>query len=310
MVALSRTDFAAEDVARILDEADPALLGLSLLSLSGGFYFLALRWRALLPTDQAVSAPALAGVLVVGKLLNYAVPGPVGELAAALLAARRTGVSAEAAFAASVHGRVIGVLCAGIVALGVFVVFPLPVADWLRPWVRMASLAACGAAVALALLSREPRIVARIADLIFGRIRALRALQASAHRFAEALGHVGRIGLRRYLAAVGWALVAHTFVITGTGIACLGFGADPDLPGLIFTNAMATAGAIVLFTLPGAQAGWDAAFLLLLVSTAGLDEAAAAAVTMFVQLHQILLVLLGALVLLRIPRDGSAASQG
>jgi uncharacterized membrane protein YbhN (UPF0104 family) len=310
ILGLSRSELAGADIAGLLEAAEPFHLIAAIAAMSLGYWFLALRWRALLPTDAPIAVAPLAGVLVIAKLLNYAIPGPVGEVAAAMMAARRTGLPAEATFAAAVHGRVIGLVCSGLVAGLVFLFFPLPIEGWLIPWVRTAAVGAMVAALVLAVLSAQPRLIVVILDVTIGRFPRLAKVHASGLRFAEALGRIGRIGLRRYMEATMWALVAHAFVILGTAIACWGFGADPSGPGLVFTYAMATAGSVVLFTVPGSQAGWDVAFLLLLVSAAGLPKATAAAVTLIVQLQQVVLVLIGAVALLRMRGDGSGSERG
>ena len=95
VLGLSRSELAGADIAALLDEARPAYLLTAIATMSLGYWFLALRWRALMPTEEPIAVMPLAGVLVVAKLLNYAIPGPVGEVAAAMMAARRTGLSAE-----------------------------------------------------------------------------------------------------------------------------------------------------------------------------------------------------------------------
>jgi uncharacterized membrane protein YbhN (UPF0104 family) len=306
VVGLSKTDIGAADIAALREAADLKLILLAIATMSLGFWFLALRWRALMPTDAHIPAMPLAGILVIAKLLNYAIPGPMGELAAAVFAARHTKLPAEATFAAGIHGRVIGLVASGVVAGIVFLAFPLPIEDWLSPWIRGAAVAALVCASGLGLASFRPKIIAWFADRLLGWTPRMAKVHASAHRFADALGSIGRIGIGRYLMAIVWALVAHSFNILGIWIACVAFGAKADIAGLVFTYAMATAGSVVLFTVPGSQAGWDAAFLLLLVSTAGLAKATAAAVTMVVQLQQIVLVLAGAAALARLRKMAQA----
>lgn len=310
LFALSRTDFGAEGIAGLLEQIQPGWLVAAVTTMTGGFWFLGLRWKALMPVDHPIPTAPLAAILVVATLLHYAVPGPLGEVAAAALAARRVGVPGEMAFAANIHARLIGLGMAGVMAGVLFLVAPLPVDPQWYGWIGLATGLIATGAMSLAAISARPTWIVAISRHTFGRVRWLAKVHASALRFADALGRIGHLGPRRWALAAFWAVCGHSCVIVGIGIACVGMGVVPNLAGLVFTYAMATAGAIVLFAFPGSQAGWDAAFMTLLVATAGVPKFAAAAVTLTVRLQQIGLILLGAIALLAGNRDGNATSKG
>ena len=63
--------------------------------------------------------------------------------------------------------------------------------------------------------------------------------------------------------------------------------------GIIFTYAVTTAGAVLLFALPGSYIGWDALFLGLLLSTAQLTQTESFAIVGIVRLQQLSYMLLG-----------------
>jgi hypothetical protein len=92
-------------------------------------------------------------------------------------------------------------------------------------------------------------------------------------------------------------MLAHLVVLSGIAIAILSVGATLSLPGLLFTYAATTAGVIVMFALPGSQIGWDALFLGLLVTTAGLSTPDALLITVVVRVQQLSVMVGGAVAL-------------
>ena len=66
---------------------------------------------------------------------------------------------------------------------------------------------------------------------------------------------------------------------------------------MVFSQCAVTAGAVVLFAMPGMQVGWDAAFATLMVTAVGLPLEFALAITVLVRCQQLVVVSVGALVL-------------
>ncbi len=303
VLAASSTPLTSDAVRDIWRRSDPRYFLLAFALMTVGLVFLALRWRAMMTDRARVRILPLTGLFTVGTLLNYALPGPVGEFASAALAGRRFGISAEMAFAAGVHARFIGLAVAGLTSTVLFLTGDMPVPEGVRGWVGVATIAIAGGAVALGALSAWPDVLRALARRTIGRVRFLAKLQASVERLADALGAVGHLGPRRYAMGAGWALCGHATVIAGIAAAAWGLGAAPDATGLAFTYAVATAGAVVLFAFPGSQVGWDAMFATLLVGTAGLSLPDALAVTLLVRVQQLFTVLLGGVALLRMATD-------
>lgn len=313
--AVAQSDVGAEAIADLARQARPLPLAAALLAMSSGMLFLALRWRALMPAEvrARVAVLPLAGILFVGTLLNYALPGPAGEFVAAAIAGRRFGMPSEVALAASMHGRFIGLAMAGVVAGALYIAAEMPVPPDLRPWIGMATLGVTALSLSLAWFSARPGLLRRVADATTGRFAWLERVHAPVARLADALGGGGSLGAEAWARAAGWALAGHALVIVGTGLAAVAFGGVPDPAGLAFTYAMATAGAIVLFAFPGSQVGWDASFTSLLVTTAGLSLPQALATAMVVRVQQLVVVAIGAVALLRgaiPPTDGAARAEG
>ncbi|MDP2313338.1 MAG: lysylphosphatidylglycerol synthase transmembrane domain-containing protein [Pseudomonadota bacterium] len=301
VVFIAGSSALTEDAVRAMwRRSDLKLFALAFAMMTAGLYFLALRWRAMMTDRTGVEVLPLTGVFVVGTLLHYALPGPVGEFAAAALAGRRFRISTEMAFAASVHARFIGLAVAGFVSAALFATLDMPVPDGMSRWIGLATAAIAGGAVALGVLSAYPAVLREASARTIGRIRFLRRVHASVERLADSLQAVGRLGPRRYAWGVLWALCGHGAVAGGIWMAAYALGATPDPAGLAFTYTMSTAGAVVLFAFPGSQLGWDAMFASLLVATAGLAVPDALAVTLLVRLQQLFIVLLGGILLLRV----------
>ncbi|MDP2307036.1 MAG: lysylphosphatidylglycerol synthase transmembrane domain-containing protein [Pseudomonadota bacterium] len=297
--AAASSDLTEAAVRAIWRRSDPRALVIAFAMMTTGLCFLALRWRAMMTERDGVAVLPLTGLLVVGTLLNYALPGPVGEFAAAALAGRRFGIRPEMAFAAGIHARFIGLALAGACSAVLFATTDMPVPDGIHGWIGVATLAIGGGAVALGVLSAYPAVLREGSARTIGRIPPLRGLHASVERLAASLQAVGRLGPRRYAWGALWAICGHSAVVGGIAVAAVGLGAHPDPAGLAFTYTVSTAGAIVLFAFPGSQLGWDAMFASLLVATAGLSLPDALAITLLVRVHQLFTVLLGGVVLLR-----------
>ncbi len=287
----------------------PWLLAAALV-MSTGVVCLALRWRALFPPAVEAGVAPLTTILLVGTLLNYALPGPVGEFVGAAMAGRRFRFAAEAAFAAGVHARFIGLGLSGLAAIALLGSGVVPLPEGADTWIKIATVAIGGGAVVLAALSAFPARLAALSTATVGRVRLLHRLDASVHRFADALALLRGAGPGPYFRAAGWAIAGHGCVMAGVWIAGHGMGQAPLLPGLVFTYAASTAGAIVLFAFPGSQLGWDAMFASLLATTAGIDVATSIALALLVRMQQLALVSLGAVALAGWMRDESRGSRG
>lgn len=305
-----------EAVRRLWAGLDAAHMALAWLVMTSGMVGLALRWRAFFPADVRADLAPLTSILFVGMLLNYALPGPVGEFVGAGLAARRFGIRSEAALAAGLTARFIGLGVAGLVALILVMSGWVTLPEGAGPWIRVATVMIAGGACVLAALAAFPGRLEQAANATVGRAAELRGLgwlrsvHGAAVRFAHALGALGRVGVRPYLRAIFWAFVGHALVILGVWIAGHGLGQAPSVPGLVFTYAASTAGAVALFAMPGGQVGWDAMFASLLVSSAGMDVSTALALTLAVRLQQLTLVFLGGVALALWLRNGTAQPAG
>jgi len=294
-------DLPLEDLGEMLAATDPVGLACGLLVMTAGMVFVAIRWRTLMPSAGDVSAVSLTGIVCAGLMLNYALPGPVGELGAAMMVRHRHGIPATTALAASVHARMIGLGLAGLLAACAFLFTDLPIPEEHHRMMAATTVCIGAGAVILGMLSAFPSWIRSLSECSLGalgpRLPGAR-LWAKAHEIllalADALGATGRLGFRRYLQAAGWALAAHFSVTLGIYMSCLAMGMSPYLPGILFTYCAATAAVVALIAFPGSQVGWDALFLTFLLATTDLETVQGLAVVGLVRIQQIALLALGA----------------
>ncbi len=299
LLAVSRTETGAAATDDLLTRLDPPALLAAGALMSLAFVAMALRWRALMPPGHRPPVTGLTAIICAGLLLNYAVPGPFGEFAAAWFAARRYGVPMAASLASGVTARVVGLATAALLAAGIRACFELPVPPGYDAVVGAAAGVSGAGGLALAAMASRPgwwKGAARTLADIAPASGPLRALAEVLHRGGGAWGR-----------ATLWAMAGHASVTAGIVVAVVGLGRAPALAGLAFTYATTTAGAVALFALPGSQLGWDTMFGALLVGTAGLPIPDAVVVAMVVRLQQVSFMVVGGVAvawLLRAPAAG------
>lgn len=299
-VLISRAVYGDGALEAVLTRAEPGPILVGSVAMSAAFFFMGLRWRALMPPDVRPPAHGLTALLLAGLLLNYALPGPMGELAAAWFANRRYGVGLADSLASGVAARLVGLITAAVMALIASQVADLPVPPGYERWVDGLALLLGAAALCGALAVALPRPWQVLSAKVLDRLARVRWLERPARRahggltqLADALAAVATRGLGPYLRAAGWSVAGHLTVTVGIALTASGFDAQPDPLGLVFTYCLSTAGAVLLFALPGSQLSWDAGFLALLVGACGLELSDALAVTTVVRFQQVALQALG-----------------
>ena len=280
--------------------------------MSVAFFFMGLRWRALMPPGHHPPAAGLTAIICAGLLLNYAVPGPFGELGAAWFAHKRYGLTLSSALASGVTARVVGLASAATLALVAWLVSDLPVPAGYEKVVALSAALLGAGGLLLAWLAARPHWWKAIAHALLARVggtgrpgRLARRLEGTVSTVFDALAEVATRGPRAYAWATAWAVSGHLVVTLGIFIVAASVGAHPTPAGIVFTYATTTAGAVALFALPGSQVGWDAMFFTLMVATAGLAVPDALAVVLAVRVQQLLIMGVGAGALAWLMRGGS-----
>jgi hypothetical protein len=305
LLALQRSDVGQAAISELLTNARPGPLAMSLSVMSLGMLFVALRWRALIPGDQRMAPTGMTAIVCAALLVNYAMPGPVGELAGAGLVRRRYGVPATVALAASLYGRLIGLGLAGAGMGLIWASGTLPVPPEYEDIIGLAAGGISIGALVGAALGVRPAWLSRGWAATLGRLGAWGSrLDVGVQRLVVSLGEISDQPPRAWAAAMGWAICGHLSVSTGIWLGAGALGVDALWGGVVFTYLASAAAVVVMFALPGAQVGWDAMFFSFLSVTAGVEATDALAITALQRLQQVLLLLIGSgsLVVLLAPR--------
>jgi uncharacterized protein (TIRG00374 family) len=130
--------------AEAFAQADPAWLGLSLLSIAVALFLRFWRWQLLFLPKDRVSLWGCTSATLIGYMFNTVLPGRVGELIRASMLGLTDGVSTARAVGTIIIEKILDVLVL-LVFLGVLVgLLPLP------PEITGAGIKAAGAFLALA----------------------------------------------------------------------------------------------------------------------------------------------------------------
>lgn len=293
-VAVGRSAIDQEALSEIAGRANGLLMVISMVVMSLAFVFLGHRWRVLFPAKPKPPGSGLAAILCAGLLLNSALPGPVGELGAAWFAHKRYRVALGIALAAGMGARIIGMVVAASAAAVCFVLARPPVPEDYRAAIDMTALLVAFLAVGLTVVICRPEWMVAVSRLTLARIRPLMGLHRTVEEAADGLLGLRTQGPAAYLKCILWSVLAHGTVFLGIAIAAWALGSSPSMSGLLFTYATTTAAVIVMFALPGSQVGWDAIFLTLLTTTAGLGLPDALAVAIVVRVQQLVIMCIGA----------------
>lgn len=270
----------------------PMLLSMAIMSTA--FVFLGHRWRALLISEPRPPGLGLAAILCAGLLLNSALPGPVGEFGAAWFAHRRYRVSLGLSLAAGMGARIIGMVVAASAAAVCFGLARPPVPETYRHAIDLTAALVALLAIGLTAVVWRPEWMVAVSSKTIAKVRLTRRLDETVHEAAAGLISLRTQGPWAYIRCILWSIGAHGSVYLGILIAAWSLGSEPSLSGLLFTYATTTAAVVVMFALPGSQVGWDAIFLTLLTTTAGLALPDALAVAVVVRVQQLVIMAIGA----------------
>jgi|GEM_PF-2956031 len=302
---LSQIELPEEVRGALAGNIRPGYLVAAVLASTLSLPALGMRWRALLPdtVERGLTPSVMTAMVAVAQLLGSTVPGPVGELAAAGLLKRRSGLSLQEILAATVHARALGLLVSALLALSIQLLAPPDVPPaWRVPLsvgVAIATLGS-GALFGLVLASDwlqarpEPAFVASLAARP-GRIGPLLARGIRLGRsFVQACAGIGRGGAAAHLQAALWAAWAVGLAAAATMGILSGLRVPYSMAGVFFAQGAITVVALAFILLPGLAAGWDAAYVALLVAAGGVPLVPAIAATGLLRVYQTGLMALGA----------------
>ena len=291
--ATSARDYIAETIVRV----DLPLLLIGWLSMMAAIVVLGYRWKALLPKYDDVSGFFLGMCLAGALLLNYAVPGPFGEFAAAWFLHRKSSVSLPLGLASIAVGRLIGLACAAsgtVLFWGVLRPAPTAEVQWLLRGLVI------GIALGLVLLIALFTIPKRLKPIVEGKWGKLGGLLC---QFLDAITETTSLHQHSYFQAIFWSVVGHVFAAAGVWLSLLSIGDPSSFVGVVFSYLSSTCCGVVAFLFPGSQLAWDAIFASLLVSSAGYDLPGATSAVLLLRGEQIALMICGAVPLLWLLRQ-------
>jgi len=323
VMLLYRTDMGAMALNHLVENLRPLPLIGAFLAISMAFFFMALRWRALMPPEHNPPALGLSSMICTGLLLNYTAPGPVGALGAAWFAHRRYEIPLSDSLASGLTARLVGLATAGSLATLAWSLGDLSLDPELGSMVgisqdriRDLGLAMGGLGMLAVIFILRPAWWAGLCSMLLRPLegdsrpgRVIRKGAAFIRDLGESVDAVRSRGLGPLAWAGFWALCGHSSVIIGIWTAASSLGAHPSLSGIVFTYATATSLVMALFAFPGSQLGWDLLFGGLLMLTAGLGdlsllgqpeaylatvEGTAAAIVLLVRVQQLCFMLIGA----------------
>lgn len=233
-----------------------------------------LRWRILLQPVVRVPARALFGTLTIGFLVNNVLPARLGEIARAVLAGRRFGVSRSAALATVVVERIFdGIVMLLFLGLAVLVAGSRVASDWVALLVPITAAAFGGAAVVLALLALAPHLALGVAARLLAPFpaRLREAALDAAEKFIAGLGVLNDVKLAAAVLAtsiLAWGLEGAVYVAVGRAfgltdapgayllpLAVANLGTMiPSSPGYVGTFDALVQRAMAVFAVPDAEA--------------------------------------------------------
>ena len=264
------------------------------LLISGWFFMVAtmwilgLRWRVLLQHTTA-SRAFFGASLSAGLLINYALPGPMGEVMGGWLLKREDNTPIVEGLTASTLARLLGLFVAavGSVILWGWVTVDIPEVE------SMMQILLLGIGVGALLLIGLSLNAKKIAQRF-----AAKEEHHPLRLVGNALLQVHALSNKQLLLGLLYSALGHTTAFIGVWLSLCALGGNPDGVDIAFVYLVGTCCGTVAFLFPGSQFSWDAIFTGLLMSSAGYNTSDALLAVGVLRIEQIAMMLFGALPLL------------
>ena len=296
-VAQSR--WGKDELWPILKTADLAWLFVGWALMNAAVFVLGYRWRALLPKAAPIQGSFLGVALSAALLLNYAIPGPFGELAAAWFASKRSGIQLTQVLVAGTTARLVGLLSAavGAVALWSMVTLTLPLEYEAIFQALVIGMLLCSLLLA-ALIVLPERFLSMVQSDSPSKGKAVLI------NILTALDDCRRLGSEAYLKAFFWSVMGH--LLAGLGVYCVLYAlfGGLDSMGVFFSYLTMTCSSAFAFLVPGSQWPWDAVMATMLGSTTELSALNAATAALVLRGAQLAMMGVGVVALQVLMRTG------
>lgn len=209
------------------------------------------RWRALIPHDGP--RPVELAALVAGtNVLNLALPGPVGEVAAAWYLHRRWSVPFPVALGSSILARLLALFLLGALGLA------------LAPWVPGGGTLRAVLVAGLGLGGFSLGVVVWRPDLVLGLLARLPLpgrLRGRLGWLRETLMTLGGLGWGRWARAGAWGLLNIAILWFGVGTGFWASGSDPHPFGLLLVHVLGSLGVVASILAPGGLGAVEAIYI-------------------------------------------------
>ena len=247
-------------------------------------YILGFRWRVLLGESKSnLSSLFLGSCLSAGLLLNYAIPGPFGEVVGSYFVSKKYEIPMARSLAAMLFARVLGLFTSAVGAFACYLLLPkIQIASYVVHILMYGILV--GALVLVFILFVPQRLPQVNNKMIQSMINASVDLS--------------KLPKKNFSLALFWSVIGHIFAFGGVYISLDSLGESPSTIGVFFSYLTSTCCGVIAFLFPGSQFTWDAIFASLLVVSTNYTIAQAGVGVIVLRIEQIALMLVGAVPLI------------
>lgn len=290
---VASSDWGREQLLPILRQADLFWLFVGWLCMNLAVFVLGFRWRALLPQQSNVSGSFLGTALSAALLLNYAIPGPFGELAAAWFVHKRSGMPITTALVAGTTARLVGLLSAAVGAVALWPLVDVQLPNTYQPIFSLLVFGMAFCCFILGLLIVLPHRFLPPVRNLGSETKGRRLI----NDVLEALVSSSQLGMMAYLKALAWSLCGHALAGIGVYTVLYSLYGALDVGGVLFSYLTMTCSSAFAFLVPGSQWPWDAVMGTLLGSTTHLEIFSAATAAIALRLTQLAMMGVGLIAL-------------
>ena len=252
----------------------------------GTMWILGLRWRILLPNTRAPRS-FFGAALSAGLLINYALPGPMGELMGGWLLKREDNTPIVEGLTASTLARLLGLFtaAAGSVILWWWVDIDFPMAQ--KALQILIFGIGCGGLLLVILSFNADTIADAVRNANKDPHHPLSLISASLLQLHD-------LSIAQLIRALLYSAVGHWTAFVGVWLSLLAIGGSPSPVDIAFVYLVGTCCGTVAFLFPGSQFTWDAIFIGLLISAAEYSTGSATIATGILRIEQLAMMLFGA----------------
>lgn len=245
-------------------------------------FVLGFRYKALLPPHPKLTGLFLGSCLSGGLLLNYAIPGPFGEIVGAYFVQQKSSISLSHATASAIVARILGLITAAFGSLLCYLLLPdLEIANSI---IHLLMWGIFGGSTILFGILFLPKYIPQKHPLITSMVQACLSLS--------------NLPPSRFVQAIFWSIVGHLFAFLGVYLSLDALGETSQILGILFSYLTSTCCGAIAFLFPGSQFTWDAIFASLLVASSQYSIESAGVGVLFLRIEQVAMMLFGSIPLM------------